>query len=99
MALNQIIQHETGAYSSYWRITNVSLDYKNAIAEITILGYVNEEARQNDRSPLDQRKNTVSNIDFLTYFSVPELDTNTNPVKQAYLYTKITPEFVGSVDV
>ena len=54
MALNQIIQHQTGAYSSYWKVTTINLNYKDNIADIIILGYVDEQARQSNKIKLDQ---------------------------------------------
>jgi len=99
MALNQIIQHETGAYSSYWKVTVTNLDYLNKVANISLLGYVNEEARTSNKVNLDVRHFTATDSDFETYFSITELDQNTNPVKQAYLYIKTTVEFVGYEDV
>ena len=99
MALNQIIQHETGAYSSYWRVAVTNLDYLNKVADISLLGYVNEAARASNKINLDIRHFTITDSDFETYFSITELDQNTNPVKQSYLYIKTTVEFVGSVDV
>ena len=99
MALNQIIQHQTGAYSSYWRVTTINLNYKDNIADIIILGYVDEQTRQSNKINLDQRNFQIQDTDFIAYFSITELGLNTNPSKQAYLYIKITPEFLGSTDV
>lgn len=99
MALNQIIQHQTGAYSSYWRITLTNINYLNQTAVIQMLGYVDENARQAGKLNLDDRAFIVDEANFNQYFSVTELDQNTNPVKQAYLYVKTTAEFVDAVDV
>lgn len=99
MALNQIIQHQTGAYSSYWRVTVTNLDYNNKTAMIVMLGYVNGESRQSGKSNLDSRNFMVQSDSFDQYFSVTELDENTNPIKQAYIYIKITDEFKDAIDV
>lgn len=99
MALNQIIQHNTGAYSSYWRVVATELDYQSEIANITLLGYVDEGSRLSEKQPLDRRAFLITDDNFNAYFAVTELDKETNPVKQAYLYIKTTQEFIGSVDV
>ena len=99
MALNQIIQHQTGAYSSYWRVTITNLDYQSEIATLTILGYVDAATRQSGKLNLDRREFMVTGPDFVDYFSVTELDQTTNPIKQSYLYIKTTNEFIGSIDV
>lgn len=99
MALNQIIQHQTGAYSSYWRVITTNLDYQSEIATLTILGYVDVAARQSGKLNLDRKEFVVTGADFVDYFSVIELDQTTNPIKQSYLYIKTTNEFLGSEDV
>jgi len=99
MALNQIIQHQTGAYSSYWRVVVTNLDYQSEIATLTILGYVNAVVRQSNKPHLDKRDFIVTGSEFTNYFSVTELDQLTNPIKQSYLYIKTTNEFLGSEDV
>lgn len=99
MALNQIIQHQTGAYSSYWRVITTNLDYQSEIATLTILGYVDAAARQSGKLNLDRKEFVVTGADFVDYFSVIELDQTTNPIKQSYLYIKTTNEFLGSEDV
>jgi hypothetical protein len=97
MALQKIIQHQTGAYSEYWRVVNVNLDYFNKIANITINGFYNEFCRRDNKSNLDVR-NFIINLDFDIYFSIIKLSQNTNPVEQAYLYIKTTQEFLDSID-
>lgn len=97
MALQKIIQHETGAYSEYWRVIKVDIDYLNKIARITIYGYYNEIARREEKINLDS-KNFLIDVDFDSYFSNAILDQNTNPIKQAYLFIKTTPEFTNSID-
>lgn len=99
MALQQNIQHGTGAYSSYWRVTLTNLDYANQIATILMLGYVDEQARQSGKTNLDMRNFFIDPSLFPQYFSITELDENTNPVKQAYIYIKTTDEFKGAIDV
>jgi len=99
MALNQIIQHDTGAYCNYWRVVETNLDYNNKTGTITLLGYVSEEARNNNKINLDSRNFTLNAIDFDTYFIPSVIDPeNINQVKNSYLYIKTTIEFSTSTD-
>jgi len=100
MALQQIIQHETGTYSQYWRIVETNLNYETKMAEIKLFGYVSEEARQSGKTRLDTRSFIVSDLDFSNYFAPVSIDPqNINQVKNAYLYVKTQQEFSGSSDV
>ena len=68
MSLNQIIQHQTGLYSSYWRIISCNLNYLNKTSEIVIYGYYNQTSRDEDKLNLDYRVINCSNLDFEQYF-------------------------------
>ena len=101
MALQQIIQHKTGAYSEYWRIVRTDLDYDSLTGEIVLYGYVSHAARNGGKSKLDSRTFDVASGDFNTYFvpiSVNPQDIN--QVKNAYLFIKgITGgEFASATD-
>jgi hypothetical protein len=98
MALQKIIQHQTGAYSEYWRIINVDLNYFNNTAKITLYGYYNEYCRRDNKINLDLRE-FIANDEFDIYFSTENLSQNTNPVQQAYLYIKTNEEFFNSIDI
>lgn len=102
MALQQIIQHETGAYSEYWRIVRTDLDYDSLTGEIVLYGYVSETARNAGKSKLDSRTFDVESEDFNTYFVPVAVDPqDINQVKNAYLFIKgITGgEFASATDV
>lgn len=102
MGLQQIIQHQTGAYSEYWRIIRTDLDYESATGEIVLYGYVSQAARDAGKSKLDIRTFNVSAEDFSDYFIPTAVDPeDINQVKNAYLFIKgITGgEFASSTDV
>jgi hypothetical protein len=100
MALNQIIQHSTGAYCNYWRVVNTNLDYNNKSANIVLYGYVSQEARDSNKVNLDTRIFVVNDTDFETYFIPSVIDPQgINQVKNTYLYIKTTPEFSTSTDI
>ena len=102
MALQQIIQHQTGAYSEYWRVIRTDLDYESATGEIVLYGYVSQAARDAGKSKLDSRTFDVNNEDFNTYFIPASIDPqDINQVKNAYLYIKGISggEFASAMDV
>lgn len=99
MALEKIIQHETGTFSQYWRIVRVDLNYLTRQSEVVLLGYVSDQARLANMKNLDSRNFSISDQDFDNFFNHQVLDQSTNPVRQSYLYIKGTPEFIGSVDI
>ncbi len=100
MALQQIIQHPTGTYSQYWKIRTLSLNHTAKTGTVLLDGYVSEQARIDNKIPLDER--TIPVVDFDTWFAPAVIDAaGMNEVKSAYTFTKSIPngEFVGSTDV
>ena len=100
MALQQIIQHPTGTYSQYWKIRTLSLNHTAKTGTVVLDGYVSEQARLDNKIPLDER--TIPVVDFDVWFAPAVIDAEgMNEVKSAYLFTKsITDgEFVGSTDI
>jgi hypothetical protein len=100
MALQQIIQHPTGTYSQYWKIRSLTLNHTAKTGTIILDGYVSEQARLDNKIPLDER--TITVFDFDLWFAPAVIDAaGMNEVKSAYTFTKSIPngEFVGSTDV
>jgi hypothetical protein len=100
MALQQIIQHPTGTYSQYWKIRTLNLNHTAKTGTVILDGYVSEQARLDNKIPLDER--TISVFDFDVWFAPAVIDAEgMNQVKSAYTFTKSIPngEFVGSTDV
>ena len=100
MALQQIIQHPTGTYSQYWKIRTLSLNHTAKTGTVVLDGYVSEQARLDNKIPLDER--TIPVVDFDVWFAPAVIDAEgMNEVKSAYLFTKsITDgEFVGATDI
>jgi hypothetical protein len=102
MALQQIIQHPTGTYSQYWKISQTNLDYVNQTGTLVILGYVSEQARLDGKVPLDNKTFIISGSDFLQWFAPVSVDPEEiNQVKNAYLCIKglTGGGFEGATDV
>lgn len=99
MALNQIIQHQTGAYCSYWKVIETILNYHNKNGKIIMFGYVNEQTRNENKNNLDYRIFDINSNDFELYFTPSAINPeNINQVKNSYLYIKNTNEFITSTD-
>ena len=100
MALQQIIQHETGTYSQYWRVVKTHINHANKTAEVCVWGYVSEQARNENKKQLDERNFTVSSEQFDDYFAPTVIDPqDVNHVKNAYLFVKTQQEFIGAEDI
>jgi hypothetical protein len=100
MALQQIIQHPTGTYSQYWKIRTLSLNHTAKTGTVVLDGYVSEQARIDNKIPLDER--TIPVVDFDVWFAPAVIDAvGMNEVKSAYLFAKLITdgEFAGSTDV
>lgn len=81
------------------KIISCNLNVLNKTSEITIYGYYNQTARDENKLNLDYRIINCVSSDFNQYFSIEELDNFTNPIQQAYLYIKTQNEFIGSTDI
>ena len=100
MALQQIIQHETGTYSQYWRVVKTHINHASKIAEVYVWGYVSEQARDENKRQLDERMFTVSSEQFDDYFAPTVIDPQgINHVKNAYLFIKTQQEFIDAEDI
>lgn len=55
MALQKTIEHQSGASSTYWKISYVITDYQFNRATIIMNGYTTEQARLDNKEPLEKR--------------------------------------------
>ena len=96
MALQKaIIDAKTGATTNYWKIESITLNTNSA--SFVISGYVTQQARNENKTPIDHRSYFL--VDHPS-FTCEGLDASeTNPIKAAYLYLKSTDEFSDAVDV
>lgn len=102
MALQKTINHQTGSTSSYWKINKIDFTFAPKTAMIILAGYVNEQARQEDKRHLDVRTFRILPEEYDTYFSLTVLDAqDMNQLKSAYMYIKAIEngEFSDALDV
>jgi hypothetical protein len=102
MALEKTIENKSGVSSSYWRILTVTTNYETNTAQILLSGYLNQQARFDGKTPLDNRGYYVGGQEFQTWFSVQQLNQGqTNHIKNSYLYIKSIPngEFFDAFDL
>jgi len=99
MAKQLDYEDNTGATytESYW-VPRVELDKVQRVARLTVQAWVDEDARNNGKSPFTAQRYTVTGDEFNTFFSVEALETE-NVLKQAYLYLDTTEMFKGAADV
>jgi len=99
MAKKLEYEDNTGAVynDSYW-VPRVELDKVQRVARLTVQAWVDEDARNNGKSPFTARRYTVTGDEFDTFFSVEALNTE-NVLKQAYLYLDTTDMFAEALDV
>ena len=81
MALQHIIQHQTGAASHYWRISEMYLYSLTKTGTVKIVGYVSEQARQQNMVPLDERTFQINSTEYDTWFASTSVDTSTSSTK------------------
>ena len=85
MALQQTIENSTGTTASYWRIVLVTTNYESSQANILMYGYKDQTARNQNKTPVDQRSYIVKGDDFDTWYGISELDiTSINHVLNSY---------------
>lgn len=86
-------ESNTGAVSTYWRITHINVDYSapvldednnplvsgiKGIVEVKLHGYISKEARENGKSPID-----------LKTFNIPATDISIDAISRGDLYVAI----------
>lgn len=100
MALQHIIQHQTGAASHYWRISEIYLHSLTKTGSVKMVGYVSEQARQQNMVPLDERTFQINSMDYDTWFAPSVVDPiNINHIKNAYMFIKTQQEFIAAEDI
>jgi hypothetical protein len=98
MALRKAITNNFGAESEYWRITELTLNPKKGIANITLSGYVNQAARDAHKEPMETKRIVIKNTDspdgksfsykFDRYFSSTAMGKGGNIYQIMYRYIK-----------
>ena len=102
MALNKTIEHISGVNIEYWKIAKVDLNYLSYTGSVLLLGYISQEAREQNKVPLETKVVLINNNNFNTWFNLSILDeVNNNQIKNAYNYLKSIEggEFSNSIDV
>jgi hypothetical protein len=102
MALNKIIEHISGVNMEYWKIAKVDLNYLSYTGSILLLGYTSQEARQQNKVPLETKVVLINNSNFNTWFALSVLDQeNNNQIKNGYNYLKSIDggDFFNSTDI
>lgn len=101
MALQKTIEHQSGASSTYWKISYVITDYQFNRATIIMNGYTTEQARLDNKEPLEKKVYNIADPEFSTWYATTQLDPlNSNHIKNSYLLVKtIDSQFSDAADV
>jgi len=96
MALRKSIDSNYGVPATYWHILRTDVNWKTLRASIEVVGYVNEEARRNNK---DQVLSKIVNIDIsgITFIPMQNLFELASIV---YGFVKLQiPEFSDAEDI
>lgn len=96
MALEKLKTLATGYDANYWRLGGITIDVVSQMAEIKLLLYKNQQARNGGKGSVGEFTYQFSGADFP--FTVGKLDLE-NPFKLAYKALKALPEFTDASDV
>ena len=81
---------DTGVVGSYWKITNIRRDAYRNITVFDVSLYINKDARDSGKSPLDVNSYIADSIDWV--------NSENNIVTDCYNYLKTLAEFSTAVD-
>jgi hypothetical protein len=75
MALKQPITQPSGYDATYWRLTDIDIDWQNSQAQVTLKGYKDEQARRDNprRAVMDEKRYAIAGDFFGKFFAVPDL--------------------------
>ena len=85
---------------NYWKISGINITHTGEMAQIFIMGFLNEEKRQEGIENKIAFENYIcKDEDFKNYFRIEKLD-EVNPVSSAYKYLKEKVKvFAEAIDV
>lgn len=101
MALQVNLNNTYGVPLLYWKISAIHLAYQHKKCQIYVVGYYNEQARLDEKKPIETNVYTIKDNDFDMYLNVDKLNMiNNNIMKGCYEWLKNnTEEFKNSLDI
>lgn len=91
MALQLDKTLDTGVTGNYWKIGNIIRDTYRNTTRFDLELYVNKDAKDTGKLPLESNYYTVDSIDWI--------NSENNILTDCYTYVKAQPEFSGALDV
>lgn len=67
MAWSKDIEYDTGVIVEYWELSAISINFSTITAEITYLGYLNQDAKTNGFDPIINETFHVDISDFVSF--------------------------------
>lgn len=101
MALEMDITDKSGVNHSnaYYRVGLVNINYVTQTAEVTVMGYRDQTARNAHLSPVDIERLSITGNDFDSLFGIATISqADNNPVATAYAHLKTLTKFSTATD-
>lgn len=98
MALQKTINTNYNANATYWKITNINIDYLRNSSVVVLEGYTDKQTRDELKSSLSSFTYNWCDLDFP--FEVTELNgEGKNPLSIAYIKIKEVSPFIDAKNV
>lgn len=94
MALSKKIKTNLGIDATYWKIVDLNINWLDKTSHISLLGWVDKNARDNGLKPLTQRNFDFNNVEFPFIDEEPQ-----NEREIVYIKIKEDDEFFDALDV
>ena len=94
MALIKKIKTNLGIDATYWKIVDLNINWLDKTSHISLLGWVDKNARDNGLKPLTQRNFDFNNVEFPFIDEEPQNERET-----AYNKIKQSEEFADAEDL
>lgn len=88
MAIKKHYENDHGTVVEYWNIGSIHEDFKGGGIELTVYGYLDEQARRAGKNPPEAKKYHISGEEYSTDVTRAIM----------YSYIKQKPEFEGAED-
>jgi hypothetical protein len=97
MALYKQIETSTGTIGSYWKISDVQIDYVRKMGTFALMCYISKETRDANKQPVNSM-GFAFDAEIKRDFDFPFYDENVNILQTLYNLAKTHPFFEGCGD-
>lgn len=91
MAFLKVLERADGTSCEYWRVYETNICWAEQTAHVTLAGYLNKEARDAGKRPMETKSFDYAPVDFP--FPLNKLgEPDTNPISVTYETLKAVPK-------